>query len=107
MEFYSKGQRIDITGVSTMKFHNGREWVDASETELSWVEGEFQNVRVHIPDIHDVIAYKKQLGRAVDLQDVEELERVVAQAVSYTHLRAHETPEHLVCRLLLEKKKTN
>src|SRR5678816_4683799 len=22
--------------------------------------------------------------------------------VSYTHLRAHETPEHLVCRLLLE-----
>src|SRR5678815_5811588 len=22
------------------------------------------------------------------------------QAVSYTHLRAHETPEHLVCRLL-------
>src|SRR5678816_299198 len=26
--------------------------------------------------------------------------------VSHTHLRAHETPEHLVCRLLLEKKKT-
>ena len=27
------------------------------------------------------------------------------EAVSYTHLRAHETPEHLVCRLLLDKKK--
>ena len=27
------------------------------------------------------------------------------EAVSYTHLRAHETPEHLVCRLMLEKKK--
>eukprot|EP00658_Telonema_sp_P-2_P061909 TRINITY_DN50574_c0_g1_i1.p1 TRINITY_DN50574_c0_g1~~TRINITY_DN50574_c0_g1_i1.p1 ORF type:complete len:122 (-),score=7.12 TRINITY_DN50574_c0_g1_i1:25-390(-) len=26
------------------------------------------------------------------------------KSVSYTHLRAHETPEHLVCRLLLEKK---
>src|SRR5678815_2150817 len=25
--------------------------------------------------------------------------------VTYTHLRAHETPEHLVCRLLREKKK--
>src|SRR5678815_5687780 len=25
--------------------------------------------------------------------------------VSYTHLRAHETPEHLVCRLLLVKKR--
>ena len=31
--------------------------------------------------------------------------RFKATAVSYTHLRAHETPEHLVCRLLLEKKK--
>eukprot|EP00658_Telonema_sp_P-2_P045797 TRINITY_DN33809_c0_g1_i1.p1 TRINITY_DN33809_c0_g1~~TRINITY_DN33809_c0_g1_i1.p1 ORF type:complete len:104 (-),score=1.32 TRINITY_DN33809_c0_g1_i1:76-387(-) len=31
--------------------------------------------------------------------------RVDFVPVSYTHLRAHETPEHLVCRLLLEKKK--
>eukprot|EP00658_Telonema_sp_P-2_P043319 TRINITY_DN31259_c0_g1_i3.p1 TRINITY_DN31259_c0_g1~~TRINITY_DN31259_c0_g1_i3.p1 ORF type:complete len:481 (+),score=110.15 TRINITY_DN31259_c0_g1_i3:182-1624(+) len=31
----------------------------------------------------------------------------VEKPVSYTHLRAHETPEHLVCRLLLEKKKKN
>ena len=28
------------------------------------------------------------------------------QPVSYTHLRAHETVLDLVCRLLLEKKKT-
>ena len=28
-----------------------------------------------------------------------------AHAVSYTHLRAHETDSYLVCRLLLEKKK--
>ena len=28
-----------------------------------------------------------------------------AGAVSYTHLRAHETDSYLVCRLLLEKKK--
>src|SRR5674536_67710 len=27
--------------------------------------------------------------------------RAWAETVSYTHLRAHETPEHLVCRLLL------
>eukprot|EP00658_Telonema_sp_P-2_P054699 TRINITY_DN43515_c0_g1_i1.p1 TRINITY_DN43515_c0_g1~~TRINITY_DN43515_c0_g1_i1.p1 ORF type:complete len:135 (+),score=10.40 TRINITY_DN43515_c0_g1_i1:357-761(+) len=31
--------------------------------------------------------------------------RLAISPVSYTHLRAHETPEHLVCRLLLEKKK--
>ena len=29
------------------------------------------------------------------------------KAVSYTHLRAHETVLDLVCRLLLEKKKTS
>src|SRR5678816_4939514 len=28
--------------------------------------------------------------------------KLVVNPVSYTHLRAHETPEHLVCRLLLE-----
>ena len=28
-----------------------------------------------------------------------------SNAVSYTHLRAHETDSYLVCRLLLEKKK--
>src|SRR5678816_463556 len=28
-------------------------------------------------------------------------ELALLKAVSYTHLRAHETPEHLVCRLLL------
>ena len=31
---------------------------------------------------------------------------VVRQAVSYTHLRAHETVLDIVCRLLLEKKNT-
>eukprot|EP00658_Telonema_sp_P-2_P015218 TRINITY_DN15850_c0_g1_i1.p1 TRINITY_DN15850_c0_g1~~TRINITY_DN15850_c0_g1_i1.p1 ORF type:complete len:154 (+),score=13.44 TRINITY_DN15850_c0_g1_i1:150-611(+) len=35
----------------------------------------------------------------------EILNLVTLVPVSYTHLRAHETPEHLVCRLLLEKKK--
>ena len=33
-----------------------------------------------------------------------ELDRNLSDAVSYTHLRAHETDSYLVCRLLLEKK---
>src|SRR5678816_4632219 len=41
-----------------------------------------------------------------DIGDVLRLMQPLMQegilAVSYTHLRAHETPEHLVCRLLLE-----
>src|SRR5665647_2884230 len=34
------------------------------------------------------------------------IERHFLNPVSYTHLRAHETDSYLVCRLLLEKKKT-
>ena len=39
------------------------------------------------------------------VDEAEHAEREV-DAVSYTHLRAHETVLDLVCRLLLEKKKT-
>src|SRR5665213_3686720 len=35
-----------------------------------------------------------------------EMDSIEPAAVSYTHLRAHETGRNLVCRLLLEKKKT-
>src|SRR5678816_4763508 len=38
-------------------------------------------------------------------KEIKHQHRSAKIAVSYTHLRAHETPEHLVCRLLLEKKK--
>ena len=42
-------------------------------------------------------------------EDLKMIERngssKLSKAVSYTHLRAHETREDLVCRLLLEKKK--
>ena len=40
---------------------------------------------------------------AEGLRQVAELHDPIA--VSYTHLRAHETDSYLVCRLLLEKKK--
>src|SRR5678815_5934564 len=45
-------------------------------------------------------------GRVVEIFGPESSGKTtIALPVSYTHLRAHETPEHLVCRLLLEKKK--
>ena len=40
-----------------------------------------------------------------DLVNLYQLFDVHVHAVSYTHLRAHETVLDLVCRLLLEKKK--
>ena len=36
---------------------------------------------------------------------IVQMNRDTYDAVSYTHLRAHETGRNLVCRLLLEKKK--
>ena len=49
--------------------------------------------------------YDEQRCEVVDLSAVSENgRRIYSLTVSYTHLRAHETPEHLVCRLLLEKK---
>src|SRR5678816_4586181 len=52
--------------------------------------------------------YTQDTGRlvAVGMNSVVRLSNCTLHgemvAVSYTHLRAHETPEHLVCRLLLE-----
>src|SRR5665648_1218445 len=40
-----------------------------------------------------------------DTTDIVEKQMYTFDAVSYTHLRAHETRHDLVCRLLLEKKK--
>eukprot|EP00658_Telonema_sp_P-2_P053826 TRINITY_DN4250_c0_g5_i8.p1 TRINITY_DN4250_c0_g5~~TRINITY_DN4250_c0_g5_i8.p1 ORF type:complete len:349 (+),score=110.33 TRINITY_DN4250_c0_g5_i8:147-1193(+) len=56
---------------------------------------------------------KKQLGEMIQhrlpqaevVYNHKAVDKRSYKAVSYTHLRAHETPEHLVCRLLLEKKK--
>ena len=58
-----------------------------------------------IPPEADVCPFcGAELAEGFEDED-ETHEPAVAVAVSYTHLRAHETPEHLVCRLLLEKKK--
>ena len=46
-----------------------------------------------------------QPRRATITDDIAPDEMTPAKAVSYTHLRAHETVLDLVCRLLLEKKK--
>src|SRR5674476_591202 len=46
--------------------------------------------------------YKDEVNRQLG----EMRNNLLIYPVSYTHLRAHETGRNLVCRLLLEKKKT-
>mgnify|MGYP002682488890 CR=1 FL=1 len=59
------------------------------------------------PAAHTAIFYDQVVRRRKWVDDQRFLDLLGATPVSYTHLRAHETPEHLVCRLLLEKKKNN
>src|SRR5674536_40408 len=54
------------------------------------------------------VEYHELYGLSLIISDIDPAftigEMAMKRPVSYTHLRAHETPEHLVCRLLLEKK---
>ena len=59
-------------------------------------------VHDHAEGVHLVAAAEQAPPRGELEEDDAERE-----AVSYTHLRAHETVLDLVCRLLLEKKKNN
>src|SRR5678816_177035 len=88
------------------------EAVDAASERLL-VGGEALAV-VRAEDLHDV-AVTVDVPAELLLEEPVLLERRARrrdvlvhrpdqEPVSYTHLRAHETPEHLVCRLLLEKK---
>ena len=67
-----------------------------------------------VPDIdsytglmHTLFTLEDRYGLEVcQCEDEVHLRVHIHKAVSYTHLRAHETDSYLVCRLLLEKKKT-
>ena len=70
------------------------------------IEGEEE---IGSPNLGKFVAANKELLKAdvILISDSSMLSMENPSPVSYTHLRAHETPEHLVCRLLLEKKKKN
>src|SRR5665648_1095866 len=54
--------------------------------------------------IYQKIGWKFENHRAIEVS-LDSPDAKHFTAVSYTHLRAHETRHDLVCRLLLEKKK--
>src|SRR5450756_2766135 len=71
----------------------------------------FHKIKTYQPDIilldvfltgYDGRVICKQLKFHPDSKHIP----VIMVSVSYTHLRAHETRHDIVCRLLLEKKKT-
>src|SRR5678815_2169173 len=57
----------------------------------------------HLSGTGDLIATGNIIATDIDMSISGTGNLTVSSvSVSYTHLRAHETPEHLVCRLLLE-----
>src|SRR5660398_335688 len=61
---------------------------------------------INAPECHLYLA-KQMWEEANHCMSFEYVLETFPIAVSYTHLRAHETKANLVCRLLLEKKKIN
>ena len=76
-------------GVSSFEKQDGTFILPGEETATHVLES-------HFPESEPAF-YPHYTHKHIDMDDIV--------TVSYTHLRAHETPEHLVCRLLLEKKK--
>src|SRR5674536_96514 len=74
---------------------NGSNAAETSATLLTWT-----------PFVKIVAAHNTTMKKATTFTMIAPVKASIRESVSYTHLRAHETPEHLVCRLLLEKKKT-
>ena len=89
---------------------------------MSWIFFFFQaedGIRDRSPSRGLGDVYKRQVAAEQSLITVEGdkasmevpapfagvVKEIKVNAVSYTHLRAHETDSYLVCRLLLEKKK--
>src|SRR5678816_2091066 len=79
---------------------------DHLRTTKAFQNRHFVITTVNISQVQRVVGKESVVYEVVgEASDIQQVVRAVREAVSYTHLRAHETPEHLVCRLLLEKKK--
>ena len=68
--------------------------------ELLIQKGEAQEI-LHFASLEKIFI-EKRIYKDKEFEESRSMDEAIA--VSYTHLRAHETGRNLVCRLLLEKK---
>src|SRR5674536_117485 len=104
---------VDNVKVTGEVVYQGRNILD-SDTDVVELRKQigmvFQKPNPFPKSIFDNVAYGPRVHGVRKKQNLNEvverslkaavLWEEVKDAVSYTHLRAHETPEHLVCRLL-------
>eukprot|EP00831_Metopus_contortus_P014699 TRINITY_DN16094_c0_g1_i3.p1 TRINITY_DN16094_c0_g1~~TRINITY_DN16094_c0_g1_i3.p1 ORF type:complete len:262 (-),score=27.37 TRINITY_DN16094_c0_g1_i3:29-814(-) len=88
--------------------HNSRK-ISGKYWEFSFDEMGLYDLPAMIDYISDITGQPKvsYIGHSQGTSQFFVKSMVDPESVSYTHLRAHETSLHLVCRLLLEKKKKN
>src|SRR5678816_160758 len=107
----------EIIGIPTAEFE--RKVKGMARLNLVAQGAELAYLLLHDPEFHSRVRREHliEAGKQIRLKEnIDLLYKLLKNGieghsfdfyipVSYTHLRAHETPEHLVCRLLLEKKK--
>ena len=88
---------------------NGLIWMGDFDHMLSQIEKKMEagfrcvKLKIGAIDFEKELALLRHIRTHFSSKEIE----LRVDAVSYTHLRAHETDSYLVCRLLLEKKKRN
>ena len=70
-----------------------------------FTEPNFRELSTDAKVLYGILLDRMSLSLKNQWLDAQNKVYIIFTAVSYTHLRAHETRHDLVCRLLLEKKK--
>ena len=106
---FAKGKDGGIDATDDVSTHNiivqAKHYINSSYSALyNTLKSEVNKVDDLKPNQYYVCCAQELTPGNID--DIYNLFSDYMKAVSYTHLRAHETDSYLVCRLLLEKKKT-
>src|SRR5678816_3609416 len=94
----SQAKAQTMRAVALNKF-GGPETLQIQNVPTPEIESDEVLIRVEAAGVGAWDPFERE-GRFVEIMGTKPTFPYVP--VSYTHLRAHETPEHLVCRLLLE-----
>ena len=105
LELREKKMADDIEGARTAN-EKAQAQLAAYDAKIAGAESEAAALIAEAKN--DALAAKDKIMADASQEAQRTKDRALAdiEAVSYTHLRAHETVLDLVCRLLLEKKKT-
>src|SRR5678815_5740593 len=90
LRFHRRFPEQDKPGVGQLRFH----WSGNIRHYWSWPDRMHRKAWSFSPELKNAFMLSAQIRQVPRTRS--------STSVSYTHLRAHETPEHLVCRLLLE-----